>query len=118
MPSAPSAVVRNTAMSVIRYALLARFSPRGGSIARLVGGLDEDLGSTRISAAISVGCVEMEIPNDPESVSANRSRATLSWNACSNFCIRIPPPLDCPVCRQQTLSGIRDLAQEFRTASV
>src|SRR5438046_10742631 len=35
-----------------------------------VGGLDEDLGATRISASISVGCVEMEFPNDSDPVAS------------------------------------------------
>jgi hypothetical protein len=46
-------VARNTTMPIIPYSSLARLSPRGAF--GCVGGLDEDLGYTQISAAINGG---------------------------------------------------------------
>ena len=82
-----------------------------------IGGLDEDLGATRISAAISVGRIEVEFPNDSEPVAGQQVESnTFMEGAIERFCMECAASVrGLP---QQTLGGIRNLDHEFSTASV
>src|SRR5437762_508260 len=66
-----------------------------------VGGLDEDLRSTRISAAISVGRVEMQFPNDPEPVAGQQVESNPFVESAIELLHGIPPQFNCPVCRSK-----------------
>src|SRR5438477_427146 len=66
-----------------------------------IGGLDEDLGATRISAAISVGRIEMEFPNDPKPVAGQQVESNPFVERAIELLHGIPPQYDCPVCRHK-----------------
>src|SRR5204863_27488 len=66
-----------------------------------IGGLDEDLGSTRISEAISVGRIEMEFPNDPKPVAGQQVESNPFVEGAIELLHGIPPQFDCPVCRHK-----------------
>src|SRR5437762_6791491 len=64
-------------------------------------GLHEDLGSTRISAAISVGRIEMEFPNDTDPVASHEVASDPFVEGAIELLHGIPPQFDCPVCRHK-----------------
>src|SRR5947207_13278361 len=66
-----------------------------------IGGLDEDLGSTRISVTMSVGRIEMEFPNDPKPVAGQQVESNPFMEGAIELLHGIPPQFDCPVCRHK-----------------
>jgi hypothetical protein len=58
-------------------------------------------GATRISASISVGCVEMEFPNDSESVAGQQVESNPFVEGAIELLHEMPPQFDCRVCRNK-----------------
>src|SRR5215471_5651896 len=66
-----------------------------------VGGLDEDLGATLKSAAISIGCIEMEFPDDSDPIASQQVESNPFVEGAIELLHGISPQFDCPVCRNK-----------------
>src|SRR5205814_2365758 len=64
-------------------------------------GLHEELGSRRISAAISVGRIELEFPNATDPVASHEVASDPFVEGAIELLHGIPPQFDCPVCRHK-----------------
>src|ERR1051325_11443773 len=67
------------------------FCPVADQSRGCVSGLDEDLGSTRISASISVSCVKMEFPNDPDPVAGQQVESNTFMEGAIELLHEMPP---------------------------